>query len=422
MRSVPLLVLMLLAPVPVRAADPLQELLNILQQGAEPAPGPPTQGNRPRRDNLEKIFGHPIPEHDPSATSDPATSASTRSAALPGSSRLSASELLELQKLLAVLGPIQGFPAPTPDGKYGPNTRRAIEAFQERNGLPVDGQPTDTVLQAAADAVRSLGSATAQGTTRTPSRSGTAPHPAMSNKDLEDLGELFAALGMDPGNAPPPSAPNNTGRKGAMVAASDPRYLDEKSIRQMFVGYTLDVTTSDGQRLVFYHDAKGSMLIMPADAIVQPMTFSYRFVRGPSGGDMVCNETCLLVRRAGERVQMDIYDPATRSMQRDAMVMNQRYAGLPKNHPTIVGQASPGMQVLGAGLNALGASIQNDQECERQWRREEVDEVPPVPWDKQVDRVFSEGSLCIVKWYPVKNVYNVVTEYSEWDRSRYTRD
>jgi lytic murein transglycosylase len=56
-------------------------------------------------------------------------------------------QILELQTALIALG----YPAGTPDGMFGSNTRRAVREYQKAQGLPADGFPTMTLLQRIRD-------------------------------------------------------------------------------------------------------------------------------------------------------------------------------------------------------------------------------------------------------------------------------
>ena len=50
--------------------------------------------------------------------------------------------ILSLQSMLAVLSKAGGeLPSVIPDGVYGPETTRAVSAFQRQNGLPENGDP-----------------------------------------------------------------------------------------------------------------------------------------------------------------------------------------------------------------------------------------------------------------------------------------
>ena len=49
--------------------------------------------------------------------------------------------ILSLQSMLAVLSKAGGeLPSVIPDGVYGPETTRAVSAFQRQNGLPENGE------------------------------------------------------------------------------------------------------------------------------------------------------------------------------------------------------------------------------------------------------------------------------------------
>ena len=56
---------------------------------------------------------------------------------------LSASEKFELQELLTEKGWYSG----GVDGRIGPNTQKGIEAFQQKQGLPVDGEANQQLLK-----------------------------------------------------------------------------------------------------------------------------------------------------------------------------------------------------------------------------------------------------------------------------------
>lgn len=60
----------------------------------------------------------------------------------PDDRPLSSHQALELQQLLSS----RGFEVGKIDGKIGPNTRDAIQAFQAARGLPADGHPTQDLL------------------------------------------------------------------------------------------------------------------------------------------------------------------------------------------------------------------------------------------------------------------------------------
>ncbi|RFQ29913.1 peptidoglycan-binding protein, partial [Pseudomonas sp. ATCC 13867] len=55
---------------------------------------------------------------------------------------LSRTERIELQQCLAK----RGFDPGTADGIIGANTRKAIRAYQQSQGLPADGYPTPVLL------------------------------------------------------------------------------------------------------------------------------------------------------------------------------------------------------------------------------------------------------------------------------------
>lgn len=57
--------------------------------------------------------------------------------------------MAELQKLLNELGTSGGYSAGKPDGQYGNKTKRAIQAFQEQQGIPVDGVASYAILDRA---------------------------------------------------------------------------------------------------------------------------------------------------------------------------------------------------------------------------------------------------------------------------------
>ncbi len=56
---------------------------------------------------------------------------------------LSRDERLDLQRLLAARGLLNG----TPDGVVGPMTRAALRRFQQEIGVPADGFPTAALLE-----------------------------------------------------------------------------------------------------------------------------------------------------------------------------------------------------------------------------------------------------------------------------------
>jgi len=60
--------------------------------------------------------------------------------------------VLQIQKRLNVLGINAG----TPDGLYGPGTRKAIETFQKQQGLAVNGHPTKTLLNSLNQSIASM--------------------------------------------------------------------------------------------------------------------------------------------------------------------------------------------------------------------------------------------------------------------------
>jgi len=49
----------------------------------------------------------------------------------------------ELQEVLSK----KGFYTGGIDGRIGPNTEKSIKAFQQKNGLPVDGEATQDLLK-----------------------------------------------------------------------------------------------------------------------------------------------------------------------------------------------------------------------------------------------------------------------------------
>lgn len=69
---------------------------------------------------------------------------------------LSRADMVDLQQMLNRYGAAYGFSAGTPDGAYGPATRRAIVEFQSARGLPVSGLPTYALLAEARRAVQEM--------------------------------------------------------------------------------------------------------------------------------------------------------------------------------------------------------------------------------------------------------------------------
>ena len=146
------------AALPVAADEFFGDLQRPMQQGrvatrdAQPLPdavGKVVGGGQRKAAPPEESFEGAGLKRPPEAAEAPPAQIAT----------LHGKDLQELQTLLAILAPVQGFPAPSADGKYGPRTQRAIEGFQAENGLPVDGKATPEVLQAAANVLRSVGSA-----------------------------------------------------------------------------------------------------------------------------------------------------------------------------------------------------------------------------------------------------------------------
>jgi peptidoglycan hydrolase-like protein with peptidoglycan-binding domain len=81
------------------------------------------------------------------ANSQPASSAETPEPPVGGSLSLSKNEMSAAQEALTRLGygPLKA------DGVLGPGTRRAIEAFQQKQGLPVTGLLEADTLRAIRD-------------------------------------------------------------------------------------------------------------------------------------------------------------------------------------------------------------------------------------------------------------------------------
>ena len=65
--------------------------------------------------------------------------------------------ILSLQSLLAVLSKAGGeLPSVIPDGVYGPETTRAVSAFQRQNGLPENGETDNRTWNHIVDAFTRL--------------------------------------------------------------------------------------------------------------------------------------------------------------------------------------------------------------------------------------------------------------------------
>ena len=65
--------------------------------------------------------------------------------------------ILSLQSMLAVLSKAGGeLPSVIPDGVYGPETTRAVSAFQRQNGLPENGETDNRTWNHIVDAFTRL--------------------------------------------------------------------------------------------------------------------------------------------------------------------------------------------------------------------------------------------------------------------------
>jgi murein L,D-transpeptidase YcbB/YkuD len=86
------------------------------------------------------------------ATSQAPTPAATSEPSVVGSLPISKDDISNAQEALTRLGygPLKA------DGVFGPGTRRAIEAFQQRQGLPVTGRLEASTLRAIRDSRASV--------------------------------------------------------------------------------------------------------------------------------------------------------------------------------------------------------------------------------------------------------------------------
>jgi peptidoglycan hydrolase-like protein with peptidoglycan-binding domain len=145
------------AALPAVAEDFFADLQLLMQQGKDA-----TLNAQPLVNAIGKMLGDEQQEQPPPSGNTNLAGLKQPSAPVAApptaDSTLGGKDLKELQKLLAILAPVQGFAAPSADGKYGPRTRRAIEGFQAKNGLPVDGKATPATLQAAIAALQSISS------------------------------------------------------------------------------------------------------------------------------------------------------------------------------------------------------------------------------------------------------------------------
>ena len=93
--------------------------------------------------------------------------------------------MLDVQERLAALGHV---PDGDAEGTFGPSTRAAVEAFQRRRGLRIDGIVGSLTWERLVEAGRRLGDRSLQATS-----------PLLRGDDVAELQERLAALGFDPG-------------------------------------------------------------------------------------------------------------------------------------------------------------------------------------------------------------------------------
>ncbi len=160
-------------------------LQNIRQPAAPPIP-------RSRADHVGSIAPQPIPP--------PVLDKPTPPPPLP------AAQVAELQKALAGRGLYRG----AVDGKFGSQTRTAIAAFEEQEGLPVTGQPSRLVLTRAKTPVPPKPAETIVQRT---------PDP-IATRLAEPEDDPIAARTADP--EPAPAAPPRVAEPEPAVAMRDP--------------------------------------------------------------------------------------------------------------------------------------------------------------------------------------------------------
>jgi membrane-bound lytic murein transglycosylase B len=95
-------------------------------------------------------------------------------------------QLVRLQTALAQLGYSPG----AADGMFGANTRRAVRQFQQAEGLPADGYPTETLLSRVVAKIGGFSEAAAVNTSPAPN-----PRAALSSDGVRRLQAALIKLG-----------------------------------------------------------------------------------------------------------------------------------------------------------------------------------------------------------------------------------